>query len=122
MLLQDLIDADKKGLIFKTPHDTVLVDSEFRSSNRLPLWDLGQVKLELFVVSLVRCELLVIFNYNITKTKQNTTDCDKLKLTTRVFSHSVISQLFTIFIKLHVSLRGNYFHYFLHSDDGAIEA
>lgn len=41
MLLQDLINADKKSLVFKTPHNTVLVDAEFCSRHRLTLRNLG---------------------------------------------------------------------------------
>lgn len=67
MLLQDLINADKKSLVFKTAHNTVLVDSEFCSRHRLTLRNLGQVELELFVVPLARGELLVVLHY---KSKQ----------------------------------------------------
>lgn len=41
MLLQDLVNADKKSLVFKTPHNTVLVDAEFCSRHRLTLRNLG---------------------------------------------------------------------------------
>lgn len=62
MFLQDLIDTDKKGLISKTTKDAVFVDPKLSSSNSLSLWNLRQIKLELLVVSLIRCEFFVIFN------------------------------------------------------------
>lgn len=60
-----MVNADKKSLVFKTPHNTVLVDAELCSRHRLTLGDLGQVELELFVVSLAWGELLVALHYRV---------------------------------------------------------
>lgn len=67
-----MINADKKSLVFKTAHNTVLVDSEFCSRHRLALRNLGQVELELFVVSLARGELLVVLHYRIKRERATT--------------------------------------------------
>lgn len=62
MFLQHLVDADKEGLVFKAPHNTVLVDPKLSGCDGLALRNLRQIKFELLVVPLVRRELLVILN------------------------------------------------------------